>query len=151
MITLRSPALESYRHVWLGLSLASPQRSVKVHLLHHFIRCKSRHNGYGYSPLKVASSAGWLRNPNQVTVEMDLTEKNRQCLDKYETQVGEKYKETVDGKFEGATDSMLQRLKEPEDWRYGLELWPWHRACIVVSNYSKIRNHSYEIIYIRGY
>jgi len=58
---------------------------------------------------------GGLEIPIQVTVEMDLTEKNRQCLDKYETLVGEKYKEPVDGKFEDATDSILQRLKEPED------------------------------------
>ena len=46
---------------------------------------------------------------------MELTEKNRQCLDKYETLVGEKYEEPVDGKFEVATNSILQRLKEPED------------------------------------
>ena len=58
---------------------------------------------------------GGLEIPIQVTVEMDLTEKNRQCLDKYETLVGEKFKEPVDGKFEDATDSILQRLKEPED------------------------------------
>ena len=58
---------------------------------------------------------GGLEIPIQVTVEMDLTEKNRQYLDKYETLVGEKYKEPVDGKVEGATDSILQRLKEPED------------------------------------
>ena len=31
------------------------------------------------------------------------------------TLVGEKYKEPVDGKCEDATDSILQRLKEPED------------------------------------
>ena len=41
--------------------------------------------------------------------------KHRLCLDKYDTLVGEKYKEPVNGKFEDATDSMLQRLKEPED------------------------------------
>ena len=41
---------------------------------------------------------------------MDLTEKNRQCLDKYETLVGERYKEPVEGKFEEATDSILQSL-----------------------------------------
>ena len=58
---------------------------------------------------------GGLEIPIQVTVEMDLTEKNRQCLDKYETLVGEKYKEPVDGKFEDATDCILQALKEPED------------------------------------
>ena len=58
---------------------------------------------------------GGLEIPIQVTVEMDLIEKNRQCLDKYETLVGEKYKEPVDGKFEDATDSILQRLKEPEE------------------------------------
>lgn len=29
--------------------------------------------------------------------------------------MGEKYKEPVDGKFEDATDSILQRLKEPKD------------------------------------
>ena len=46
---------------------------------------------------------------------LDLTEKNQQCLDRYETVVGEKYKEPVDGKFEDATDSILQRLKESED------------------------------------
>ena len=46
---------------------------------------------------------------------LDLTEKNQQCLDRYETVVGEKYKEPVDGKFEDATDSILQKLKEPED------------------------------------
>ena len=55
---------------------------------------------------------GGLEIPIQVTVEMDLT---GQCLDKYETLVGDKYKEPVDGKFEDATDSILQRLKEPED------------------------------------
>ena len=48
-------------------------------------------------------------------LEMDLSEKNRQCLDKYKTLVGEKYREPVDGKFEDATESILQRLKEPED------------------------------------
>ena len=58
---------------------------------------------------------GDLKIPIQVTVEMELTEKNRQCLNKYETLVGEKYKEPVDGKFEDATDSILQRLKEPKD------------------------------------
>ena len=41
---------------------------------------------------------------------MELTAKNQQCL--------EKYKEGVDGKFEDATDSILQRLKEPEDQEY---------------------------------
>ena len=34
---------------------------------------------------------------------------------KYETLVGKKYKEPVDDKFEDATDSILQRLKKPED------------------------------------
>ena len=33
---------------------------------------------------------GGLEIPIQVTVEVDLTKKNRQCLDKYETLVGEK-------------------------------------------------------------
>ena len=33
----------------------------------------------------------------------------------YETLVSKKYKEPADGKFEDATDSILQRLKEPED------------------------------------
>ena len=58
---------------------------------------------------------GGLEIPIQVTVEMELTKKNRQCLNKYETLVGEKYEEPVDGKFEDATDSIQQRLKEPED------------------------------------
>ena len=58
---------------------------------------------------------GGLEISIQFTVEMELTEENRQCLNKYETLVGEKYKEPVDGKFEDATDSILQRLKEPED------------------------------------
>ena len=49
---------------------------------------------------------GGLEFPIQVTVEMDLSKKNRQFLDKYEP---------VDIKFEDATDSILQRLKEPED------------------------------------
>ena len=53
---------------------------------------------------------GGLEIPIQVTVEMDLSEKNQQCLDKQET-----LEEPVDGKFEYATDSILQRLKEPED------------------------------------
>ena len=35
--------------------------------------------------------------------------------DKYETLVDEKYKEPVDGNFEDVTDSILQRLKKPED------------------------------------
>jgi len=65
---------------------------------------------------------GGLEIPIQVTVEMDLTEKIK-CLDKYKTLVGEKYKQPVDGKFADATDSILQRLKEPEDWRgYEFEL-----------------------------
>ena len=50
---------------------------------------------------------GGLEIPIQVTVEMDLSKKKRQCLDKYETLVGEKYKEPVDGKFEDATDCIL--------------------------------------------
>ena len=33
----------------------------------------------------------------------------------YETLVDEKYKEPVDSKFEDATVSILQRLKEPKD------------------------------------
>ena len=65
---------------------------------------------------------GGLEIPIQVTVEMDLTEKIK-CLDKYKTLVDEKYKQPVDGKFADATDSILQRLKEPEDWRgYEFEL-----------------------------
>ena len=44
-----------------------------------------------------------------------IVKKNQQYLDKYETLVGNKYKEPVDGKFEDATDSILQRLKESED------------------------------------
>ena len=58
---------------------------------------------------------GGLEIPIQVAVEMDLTEKSWQCLDKYKTLVGEKYKEPVYGKFEDATDSIPQRLKKPED------------------------------------
>ena len=48
---------------------------------------------------------------------MDLSGKIQQCFDKYKTLVREKYKEPVNGKFEGATNSILQRLKEPEDCR----------------------------------
>ena len=66
-------------------------------------------------PRRLLLVQGGLEIPIQVIVEMELTEKNQQCLDKYETLVGEKYKEPVDGKFEDATDSILQRLKEPED------------------------------------
>ena len=58
---------------------------------------------------------GGLEIPIQVTVETNLAQKNRQCLHRYEIRVGEKYKEPVDGKFEDTTDSILQRLKEPED------------------------------------
>ena len=60
---------------------------------------------------------GGLEIPIQVTVEIDMTEESQQCLDKYETLVDENYKELVDGKFEDATDSILQRLKDPEDNR----------------------------------
>ena len=80
-----------------------------------FYTVQSYHSGYGYSPSKVASSTGWLRNPNPSHYRNGLVWKNQQCLDKYETLVGKKYKEPVDGKFEDATDCILQRLKEPED------------------------------------
>ena len=36
---------------------------------------------------------------------------NRQCLDKYETLVGDKYKEPVDGKFEDATETLFERAR----------------------------------------
>ncbi len=58
---------------------------------------------------------GGLEIPIQVTVEMDSSEKNRQCINKYETLVNEKYKEPVDGKFEDATDAILRKLKEDDD------------------------------------
>ncbi len=58
---------------------------------------------------------GGLEIPIQVTVEMDYSEKNRQCINKYETLVNEKYKEPVDGKFEDATDAILRKLKEDDD------------------------------------
>ena len=58
---------------------------------------------------------GGLEIPIQVTVEMELTEKIDSALTSMRLIVGEKYKEPVDGKFEDATDSILQRLKEPED------------------------------------
>lgn len=54
---------------------------------------------------------GGLEISIQVTAEMELTKKNRQCL---ETPVDEKYNELMGGKFEDATHSILQRLKEPE-------------------------------------
>ena len=54
------------------------------------------------------------------------------------------YKEPVDGKFEDATDSILQRLKEPEDSgddtdpNSDLDLDSY--GTFIVSNYSNIRN-----------
>ena len=55
---------------------------------------------------------GGLEIPIQVMVEMDFTEKNRLCLDKYESLVNEKYREPVDGKFEDATSAILEGLKD---------------------------------------
>ena len=39
-------------------------RYVHIHVLRYFTWHKTHRNGYGYSPLKVAISTGWLRNPN---------------------------------------------------------------------------------------
>ena len=55
---------------------------------------------------------GGLEIPIQVMVETDYTEKNRLCLDKYESLVNEKYREPVDGKFEDAMSAILKGLKD---------------------------------------
>ena len=58
-----------YPHILLVLIIAELQKSqphplIIPKILHYFTWCKSHCNGYGYSPSKVASSAGGLRNPN---------------------------------------------------------------------------------------
>ncbi len=48
---------------------------------------------------------------------MDSNKNNRQCINKYETLVNEKYKEQVDaaGKSEDATDAILKEYDEDID------------------------------------
>ena len=48
---------------------------------------------------------GSLEIPVEVTVEMDFTDKNRLCLEKYECLVSGKYQEPIDSSFKDATSS----------------------------------------------
>ena len=50
---------------------------------------------------------GGLEIPIEVTVEMDFTDKNKLCLDNYESLVNE---EPVDGKFENETRAILREI-----------------------------------------
>ena len=58
---------------------------------------------------------GGLKIPIELTVEMEYTEKNKLCVEQYEALIREKYKEPIDGRFEDATASILEGLKQPED------------------------------------
>ena len=58
---------------------------------------------------------GGLEIPAEITVEMDLNEDNVLAMKKYESLVEEYYKEPVDGKFEDATDDILESLKSDND------------------------------------
>lgn len=53
---------------------------------------------------------GGLEIPVEVAVEMDLTDKNRLCLEKYESLVNQKYQEPIDGSFDDATSAILRVL-----------------------------------------
>lgn len=58
---------------------------------------------------------GGLEIPAEITVEMDLNEDNILAMKKYESLVQEYYKEPVDGKFEDATDDILESIKSDND------------------------------------
>ena len=58
---------------------------------------------------------GGLEIPVEVTVEMDFSEDNKISILKYEALVNERYKEPIDGKFEDATQSILEDLKLASD------------------------------------
>ena len=58
---------------------------------------------------------GGLEIPVEVTVEMDFSEDNKISILKYEALVNERYKEPIDGKFEDATQSILEGLKLASD------------------------------------
>ncbi len=69
-------------------------------ILLHGARVAARVVGVQYrrSPLV----QGGLEIPIKVTMEMDLTERNKLSIEKYEALVKERYKEPVEGKFEAA-------------------------------------------------
>ena len=58
---------------------------------------------------------GGLEIPIELTIEMEHTEKCQLCIKKYEALIREKYKESVDGKFEDATAAILDGLQLSED------------------------------------
>ena len=58
---------------------------------------------------------GGLEIPIQLTIEMEHTEKSQLCIKNYEALIREKYKESVDGKFEDAPATILDGLQLSED------------------------------------
>ena len=58
---------------------------------------------------------GGLEIPIELTIEMEYNEKNKLCVEQYESLVREMYKEPIDGVFEGATASILKGLDQSKD------------------------------------
>ena len=58
---------------------------------------------------------GGLEIPIEVTVEMDISEKNMLAIKKYKSLIEEHYEEPVDGKYNDATPEILNELKLPSD------------------------------------
>ncbi len=73
--------------------------------------CKVVDVNYRRSPLV----QGGLEIPIEVTVEMDVSEKNILAIKKYKSLVEEHYEEPVDGKYADATAAILKSLKLPSD------------------------------------
>ena len=113
----------------------SPKRSVKTYsvltTLFYFARNSQQWLWTLTMEGRLAVVQGGLEMSIQVTVEMDLSEKNWQCLDKYETLVGEKCKEPVDDKFEDATDSQLVCYQSFQVWTSAEH---WSVLCLPCSS-----------------
>ena len=92
-----------------------PQRHFEIHVFYYTSRSKSIGEGGNCTLLKIAARLRGPGNSDRKTVEMEYTEKNKLCVEQYEALIREKYKEPIDGKFEDATASIFEGLKQPED------------------------------------
>ena len=74
------------------------------------IACKVINTHHRRSPLV----QGGLEIPIEVTVTMNSSDANKQALARCQNWVELKYKETVDGHFEDATDEILRMLRDTD-------------------------------------
>ena len=86
------------------------QTDTLVHTLSNFVLNSMFSYQYGISIVQ-----GGLEIPCQVTVEMEMTDKNSLAIAEYKRLVSEQYQEPVNRKFPDDTQQILQALQSPSD------------------------------------